>query len=108
MRAPVLPAEPTALDRSTLNYLESYPDVWALFCRFAFELIRAGREHGGAKAIVERIRWECATSAHYADLDFVVNNSHTASLVRIFEATYPEQSGFFRTRKRPTESKRAA
>jgi hypothetical protein len=107
MRAPVLPAEPTALDRSTLNYLESYPDVWALFCRFAFELIRAGREHGGAKAIVERIRWETATSAHYADIAFVVNNSATASLARIFAATFPSQSEFFRTRKRPSERKAA-
>lgn len=105
MRPPVAPPEPTALDRSTLAYLEAYPDVWALFVRFAFQLIRSGREHGGAKAIVERIRWETATTAHYADIAFVVNNSATASLSRIFEATFPEQSGFFRMRRRAHERK---
>jgi hypothetical protein len=107
VRAPLLPVEPTELDKKAHAFLSEHLDIWRLFCRFTTDLVLAGREHGGAKAIVERIRWECATSAHYADLDFVVNNSHTASLVRIFEATYPERSGFFRTRKRPTERKAA-
>ncbi len=47
--SPVLPTDPTARDYMTVAYLHNHPDVWALFCRFAFELIEAGRNHGGAR-----------------------------------------------------------
>jgi hypothetical protein len=108
MRPPVCPADPTAFDKRALEFLAEHPGVWALFCRFAFDLIRSGREHGGAKAIWERIRWEVATTAHYSDEEWALNNTHVASLVRIFAATWPEHESFFRTRKRPSERKAAA
>lgn len=105
--APVCPSDPTPLDLCAIAYLEEHMDVWDLFVRFAFDLINGGRDHGGAKAIVERIRWEAATSAHYADLSFVVDNRYTASLARIFAATHPRHAEFFRTRRRPTERRAA-
>lgn len=80
------------------SFLCAHPDVWALFVRYAFNLIEVGREHGGAKAIVERIRWEHATSAHGGEP--VLNNSHVTSFAQIFEATYPSHEGFFRRRER--------
>lgn len=104
----VLPTDPTARDYMTVAYLHDHPDVWNLFVRFALDLIRAGREHGGAKAIVERIRWESYTSAHVADLTFVVDNRNTASLARIFAATFPQHAQFFRFRARTSDRRKAA
>jgi hypothetical protein len=105
--SPLLPVEPTELDKKAHAFLTEHSDVWSLFCRFAFELIGTGRDHGGAKAIAERLRWEVATSAHYAGNEFVINNTDVASFARIFAATFPPYSTFFRTRKRPTERKAA-
>lgn len=104
-RPPILPAEPTPRDELAIAYLREHGDVWDLFCRFAFQLINHGREHGGAKAVVERIRWEANTTAHHARLQFVVDNRNTASLARIFAATFPDRANFFRTRNRPSERK---
>lgn len=108
MRAPLLPVEPTELDKKAHAFLIAHSDVWHLFCRFAFQLIESGRDHGGAKAIVERLRWEVATSAHYAGREFVLNNTDTASFARIFAVSFPEHSDFFRMRARPTQQRRAA
>jgi hypothetical protein len=105
--APVCPPQPSASDLHAIEFLEAHLDVWDLFVRFTFELIHKGHAHGGAKAVVERIRWHSFTSAHVADLEFVCNNNSTASLARIFAATYPAHADFFRTRKRPTESRAA-
>lgn len=104
-RAPVRTSRADELDEEAADFLRDHPDVWALFVRYAFQLIATGRSHGGAKAIVERIRWDHATSAHGGEP--VLNNSHTASFARIFAATFPERADFFRFRER-TSARRAA
>lgn len=98
-RAPDFGPHLDALELAAKDFLRAHPDAWQMFCRYAHELIRSGREHGGAKAIAERIRWDCATSAHRDErLDFVWNNSFTAPIARAFARTYPEHADFFRFR----------
>jgi len=36
----------------------AHPDVWNLFFQFAWEKIDLGYQHYGAKAVMERVRWE--------------------------------------------------
>lgn len=105
LRDPVRPTRADQLERATLDHLDTFPDVWRLFVELTHELIRAGHAHGGAKAIAERIRWHALTSAHGAS-EYVINNSHIACMSRLFAATYPEHATFFRTRTRPSESRR--
>lgn len=107
LRAPVRPTRADVLEQQTLDHLDRYPDVWALFVRFAFELIQAGHDHAGAKAIAERIRWHAATSAHRSDEEYVINNSHVACMARLFATTYPEHGEFFRFRVRLSERRSA-
>ena len=104
-RAPVRTSRADELDEEAADFLRDHPDVWRLFTEYAFALIRSGRSHGVAKMIVERIRWEHATSAHGGEP--VLNNSHVASFARIFAATYPAHADFFRFRER-TSARRAA
>jgi hypothetical protein len=103
LREPVRSTRADVLERDTFAHLAEYPDVWSLFVGFAFELIRAGHKHAGAKAIAERIRWHAYTTAHTGPSEYVVNNSHVSCMARIFARTYPEHASFFRFRARPTE-----
>ncbi len=105
---PILPVEPTELDKKALAFLTEHPDVWREFVRFTFDLINAGRRYGGAKSVWERIRWDVATSAHVIRNEaWAMNNTHVSSIARIFAATFPAHTQFFVTRKRPTERKAA-
>lgn len=94
---------PDRIELAARWFVEENPHVWALFVRFTFELIRAGREHYSADAVFHRIRWHTAIETN--DAEFKVNNNHAACFARWFDATYPEHVGFFRMRGRhPLES----
>jgi hypothetical protein len=75
------------------------PVVWVEFCKFTFELIQAKRKRGGAKAVFERMRWECKTQT--TDPDYKLNNNYTAYYARKFNAMRKEQDKppFFATRR---------
>lgn len=103
-RAPVLRTRGDEIEEEALRYLGEHPEFWRLFCRFSFELIGAGRSRYGAKAIVERIRWE--TVIRGGD-DYKVNNNHTAIFARVFRDTYPEHAHLFEIRER-ISARRAA
>lgn len=77
---------------------KAHPEVWSLFCRFAFDAINAGRKHIGANAVIERIRWETNVVADRGD-EFKINNDHAPFYARMFMANYPEWDGLFRTRR---------
>ena len=77
---------------------EANPSVWSMFVRFAFELIRCGRERYSADALLHRIRWEVAVNT--VGDDFKVNNDFAALYARKFREQYPEHAGFFETRER--------
>lgn len=106
LREPVRPTRADELEQQTLDHLDRHPEVWQLFVRFTFELIHAGNEHAGAKAIAERIRWHAATTTRRTD-EYVVNNSHVSCLSRLFAATYPEHADFFLFRVRSSERRSA-
>jgi len=76
------------------------PQVFRLFERYTLDLIAAGAERGGAKSVIERIRWDVAVSTWGEK--WKVNNDYTACYARLFHMTYPEYAGFFRLRKRPS------
>jgi hypothetical protein len=105
-RAPVWSSRADELERQAAAFVAEHPEVWRLFVRFTFELIRSGKDHGGAKAIFERIRWESLVALHVEGRP-VLNNNYTASFARAFGRTYPEHAAFFRTRGRPSEHRAA-
>jgi hypothetical protein len=75
----------------------AHPDVYALFKRLAIELRSAGRDHYGAKGIMEVVRFNYQTSS--AGGEFKINNSFTSRYVRKLVYEMPEFAGFFETRR---------
>jgi hypothetical protein len=81
------------------RYHADNPHVWATFRTFTFQLINAGREHGAVMMIVQRMRWESAVRAGADEENhFKINNNHGPFYGRLFEDTFSEHEGFFRTR----------
>lgn len=72
------------------------PGVFAMFDRFARDLIRAGYARGSAKLIFERIRWE---TMFRASGPVKLNNNYTSRYARLWEYANPSHRGFFRTRE---------
>lgn len=86
-------------------YHRAHPEVWVLFCQYAWQAIRSGRAHYSAKAIFERIRWHVEIDgAGDPAVEFRLNNNFPALYARRFMRLHPEAAGFFRTRKRISES----
>lgn len=85
-------------DRRFAAFHAEHPEVYRLFCRFAFKAIKAGREHYSARAIAHRIRWETQV-VQARDEDFKINNNWIARYAQLFMRDHPKRAGFFRTRK---------
>jgi hypothetical protein len=79
------------------SFHAEYPEVWELFVRFTLEKIRQGFKHYGAKAVMERVRWESDYGAN-GIVKFKVNDHYTAFYARRFTRVYPQYVGFFRNR----------
>lgn len=79
-------------------YHKENPHVYDAFKRFAFDLKRAGRDHFGAKGIMERLRWWSAVEAKGDE--FKINNNFSSCYVRLICMEYPEFRGFFEVRTR--------
>ena len=77
-------------------YDRANPAVWQLFERFALDAARRGRIVG-AKAIWERMRWECSVECK-GDEDYKLNNNYTAWYVRKFREAHPGYGMIFATR----------
>lgn len=73
------------------------PQVWELFIKFTFEVIRTGRKHYSVNAIFERIRWH--TDIETNDREFKLSNNHRAYYARHFHDKFPDHDGFFRTKQ---------
>ena len=99
-----LGVESVLQDRRFSDWLRQNPRTFEQFCRFALEAIRARRKIG-AKAIAERVRWEC-TMARDAE-GFSVNNTFVAPMARLFEERFPEHRGYFEHRRRGIERRLA-
>lgn len=99
-------ARSSEFDAEAMALLEAHPDLWHLFVRFVHEARAAGRERLGAKLVIERIRWEHGLRGG-SERPYMLNNNHTASLARIYCATFPEHADMFVQRTRPSETTRA-
>lgn len=84
-----------------------HPDVWRLFCQFALEKAELGYEHFGARAVLERIRWETSAGGTSPDLKF--NDHFVPFYARRFNRMHPELGGgeFFRVRAQTTRQRAA-
>ena len=80
-----------------LLFHRQHPEVYAAFKQYTFELINAGRNHGAAKMVIERMRWESHVNAQHGH-DFKVNNNYAPLYARLFMHHHPQFDGFFRVR----------
>lgn len=81
-----------------LEFHSENPHVYELFEKFTKEVIRSGRSHYGAKAIMERIRWHLDVETSDAE-GFKINNNYTSLYVRLLERRKPMFEGFFSKRE---------
>lgn len=73
------------------------PEMWHLFERFAWVMIRRGFSHYSARAVLHRVRWETATPLEDAS-QYKINNNWSPYYARKFHRVYPKYDGFFRNR----------
>jgi len=78
-----------------IDYIAHNYDVWREFERFALQAIAANRKIG-AKAIMERVRWEVEIEKSG---EYRANNNYTAYLSRVFELKHPHHQGYFEMRE---------
>lgn len=95
------------LVQSFLDFHRDNPIVFDLFCQFTMVLIRRGFQHGGAKMVMERVRWESAFAGQDGHDQFKINNNHAAFYARAFMNCYPEHDGFFRLRRQHSKDEPA-
>ena len=86
---------------------QNHPEVWDLFRKFTFELIKKGFKNYGAKSVFERIRWHTDRPNTEGHSTFRVNNDFTAFYARGFMKRYPFYEGFFRIRRQTSKHKEA-
>lgn len=89
--------QPSKLEQGFSDFHTENPQVYELFKRFTFEVIRRGHQHYSADAVIHRIRWE--TGIKTTGDERKINNNHVARYARMFMEEHPEYRGFFRTRK---------
>lgn len=97
----VLPQEPDmtgTIEAEFRAFHAANPKVYDLFVQFARELQAAGKKRGGAKLIMERIRWEVYISLTNAADDFKLNNNYTSRYARKAMNEHTELRGFFKLR----------
>ena len=86
------------MDEKFRHYHQQNPRVYKLFRWYAFQAKRiGGKKCFGAKAIMERVRWEMnvdTTDEH----GFKINNNYTSRYVRMLIAEHPEFESFFELR----------
>ncbi len=87
-------------DRIQANFEKFHaenPRVYQLFCRFTQQMRDSGCEHGGAKMIAERIRWETGVVTT-SNPPVKLNNNYTSRYARMWMRDY-RVPDFFRTRE---------
>ena len=91
-----------SIDAETWARFEEYfmnnPRVWIYFKRFA-TYAKSHNKKIGAKAIMERVRWECDFGEEAGGTEFKVNNSYVSYYVRLLISQCPEFKGFFELRE---------
>jgi len=80
------------------EYHKNNPQVFDLFEKFAKKIRTIGYKNFGAKAIMERVRWEMIVS-NTNNEPFKINNNYTSRYVRLLEDKDNSFEGFFRKRQ---------
>jgi hypothetical protein len=80
-----------------LQYDAENPEIWSEFESIALDLIKRGRTHYSAYAILEDIRHH--TIINGSD-EFKVNNNYRSGYARKFAAKYPQYRRFFELREK--------
>jgi hypothetical protein len=93
------PRRKLTIQERFVRFHAQFPDVYALFKRFAFEVRDSGRAHYGSKGIFERVRWHYATSSGGGADEFKLNNSFSSRFARLLIEEHPEFEGFFELRR---------
>ena len=76
------------------------PQVWDLFCKYTFQLIRRGFKHYSANlGTFSIIRWHEDVPGSDGESTFKLNNNLSPYYARAFMRAYPEYAGFYRTRE---------
>lgn len=74
------------------------PRVFKLFELYTMQAINSGRKRYGARAIVERVRWEVNITT--TGSEFKIDNCHIPYYARLFAQVHPEHKDFFEFRNR--------
>ena len=89
---------PKTIQEKFEEYDRNHPEVWDLFVRFAWEARDAGRDRYSARAIIHRIRWECAIENPAGDA-FKINDHLAGRYARKLIGADPDKwEGFFELR----------
>ena len=87
-----------SIDARFATFDTEHPEVWALFRRFACELLAAGRSRGSSDQICHRIRWETAVNPGH-DSGFKINDHFTSRYARKLVASDSRFADFFEFRR---------
>lgn len=77
------------------SWMHANPHVYNLFVKFAHERARAGKPFG-AKALAERVRWECSFAKNG---EYKINNNYVAYIARRLVEDYPNLKPFIQFRE---------
>lgn len=78
------------------RYHKENPEIWDQFKEATFALIKVGRKHFSADAILHSIRFNTVLRG---GTDFKINNNYSSMYSRLFTANFPEHKDFFEHRK---------
>ena len=102
MSSPSLFDPPPPAKQSLRERFEAFdaehPEVWEMFERLTFDVIRAGRSRFSAKVVFGRMRWDTALRADDGN-GWKLNDHFTAYYARKFMERHPAHDGFFETRR---------
>lgn len=77
------------------RYHAENPDIWNHFKEATFALIKVGRKHFSADAILHSIRFNTVLRG---GTDFKINNNYSSMYSRMFTSNFPEHKDFFEQR----------
>lgn len=86
---------PLETAQAFLAWHRDNPAIWREFERLTLEAIAKGRKVG-AKAVMERVRWEVEVERGG---EWKCNNNYTAYYARMFGAKYPQHRDYFEYRE---------
>lgn len=94
------PIQPLLFSDERQSRFEKYhaenPEVYRMFCKITFEVIRSGRKYFSSEAIINQIRWQTMIAGNDG---FKINNFLKPYFARLFCKEHPEHADFFRFRK---------